>query len=144
MRKIGAAAATAAVLLSAACTQVSEGKQVQIPTFGGTPPDTAATRAETTSWTPTWEASIPTVAPAIKPTTSKAPVPKPTTTTKPPVVTTTTTTRPTFTIPQIPGVPFAQEGARCLQEGAVAITKSGSPLVCTRSGRGDALRWRKP
>ncbi|ALG07587.1 hypothetical protein [Kibdelosporangium phytohabitans] len=140
MRKIGVAVAAATVLLSAACTQVSEGRQVQIPTFGGTPPP-VATETTTTPWTPTWEASIPTVAPAIKPTAGKPPVPKPTTT-RPPV--TTTAPPPTFTIPEIPGVPFAREGTRCPREGAVAITKSGSPLVCVRSGRGDQLRWRQP
>ncbi|CAM4086051.1 hypothetical protein KIPE111705_39885 [Kibdelosporangium persicum] len=134
-------AGIAVVLVTTACTQASEGKPVRIPTFGETPPagGTSLTGPSTTSstWTPTWEASIP--APVVKPTTKPpAPKPKPT---KPPV---TTTAEPTFTIPTLPGVPFAREGGRCDREGAVAITRSGEPLVCVRSGRGDALRWRKP
>ena len=148
-RKRGAAAAIAAVLLSGACTQVSEGNTVKVPTFdtapSGQPAPATTAPTDTTTWTPTWEANIPTVAPAIKPAPAEPTVPKPATP-KPPVVTTTPPPppEPTITIPQIPGVPFAQEGGRCPEEGAVAISKSGAPLVCTPSGRGDQLRWRKP
>lgn len=130
---IGAAVAAVATV-SAACTQASEGKPVKIPTFGETPTSAYTAPAETTTWTPTWEASIP--APVIKPTT-KPPAPKPTKTTPTP------TPEPTFTIPTMPGIPFAREGSRCTQEGAVAISRSGEPLVCL-PGRGDQLRWRKP
>lgn len=154
-RKLGPAAVIAAVLLSGACTQVSEGNTVRVPTFGdptpaGSPTPTAPPTAPatgTTTWTPTWEASIPTVAPVVKPTTAQPPAPKPVRP-KPPVVTTTPPApppqEPTVEIPDIPGVPFAQEGGRCTEEGAVAIARSGAPLVCTRSGRGGQPRWRKP
>ncbi|MCE7011854.1 hypothetical protein LWC34_54935 [Kibdelosporangium philippinense] len=131
---IGSAIAAVA-MVSAACTQASEGKPVKIPTFGGVPTSVDPTPTETTpSWTPTWEASIP--APVIKPTTK--------TTTPPPTkkTVTPTPTEPTITIPTLPGIPFVREGARCDQEGAVGISRSGDPLVCMNSRGG--LRWRRP
>ncbi|MET0234637.1 MAG: hypothetical protein ABW224_08360 [Kibdelosporangium sp.] len=138
--KAGASGLLAALAL-AACTQAaSEGKTVKIPTFSDTPnvSETPAPPA-TPEWTPTWEASLPTLAPVIKPSGTPPPTPNP-----PATETPTRTKPPIVTIPTLPGVPFVKEGGRCSPEGAVGITRSGQPLVCAKAGRGNALRWRAP
>ncbi|MBP2319639.1 hypothetical protein JOF56_000024 [Kibdelosporangium banguiense] len=137
--KVGGCGLLAAFALTA-CTQApTEGKTVRIPTFEDTPDVTAPpTTPPTPEWTPTWEASLPTVAPVIKPSGTTPPKPPPATRTPPP------TRPPIVTIPTLPGVPFAKEGGRCSPEGAIGITRTGQPLVCTKSGRGESLRWRAP
>jgi hypothetical protein len=129
----------AAFALAACSAAPSEGKTVKIPTFENTPDATTppTTVPATPEWTPTWEASLPTLAPVIKPTTT---TPKPPPATKPPEP----TKPPIVTIPTLPGVPFVREDARCAPEGAIGITRSGQPMVCSKAGRGNALRWRAP
>jgi hypothetical protein len=129
------------LFLVAGCSSgPTEGHTVKIPTFSDTPDMSAAPAAPASpEWTPTWEASLPTRAPVVKPTTSKTTPPAP-----PPATTPTKQTPPIITIPELPGVPFVKEGGRCAPEGAVGITREGQPMVCTKAGRGNALRWRSP